>query len=73
MNTGTAAGSSEEAFDRFVTAIDQVRVTNQQTFDDIWNTQKEALPRNQVLYGVAGYLILMGLVAVGVIHRFREL
>ncbi len=73
LNTGTAAGSSEEAFDRFVTAINDVRVVNQQTFDNIWNTQKEVLPRNQVLYGVAGYLILMGLVVVGVIHRFREL
>jgi len=73
LNTGTAEGSSEEAFNRFVNAINDVRVVNQQTFDDIWNTQKEALPRNQVLYGVAGYLILMGLVVVGIIHRFREL
>lgn len=73
LNTGTAAGSSEEAFNRFVSAINDVRTVNQQTFDDIWNTQKEDLPRNQVLYGVAGYLILMGLVVVGVVHRYREL
>ncbi len=73
LNTGTADGSSEEAFNRFVSAINDVRVVNQQVFDDIWNTQRDSLPRNQVLYGVAGYLILIGLVGVGVIHRFREL
>ncbi len=73
LNTGTADGSSQEAFNRFVTAINDVRVVNQQVFDDIWNTQRDSLPRNQVLYGVAGYLLLMGLVGVGVIHRFREL
>ncbi|MBI1279269.1 MAG: hypothetical protein GC179_14170 [Anaerolineaceae bacterium] len=73
LNTGTADGSSEEAFNRFVNAIDEVRTVNQQVFDDIWNTQREDLPRNQVLYGVAGYLILMGLVVAGVVHRFREL
>jgi hypothetical protein len=60
LNTGTAPGSSEEAFNRFVSAIDDVRVVNQQEFDDIWDTQRDSLPRNQVLYGVAGYLILMG-------------
>ncbi len=73
LNTGTADGSSEEAFNRFVAAMDDVRIVNQQTFDDIWDEQKEVLPRNQTLYGVAGYLILMGLVGVGVVHRFREL
>ena len=73
LNTGIDAGSSEEAFNRFVSAINDVRVVNQKTFDDIWNTQSETLPRNQMLYGLAGYLILMGLVAVGVIHRYREL
>ncbi len=73
LNTGTADGSSEDAFNRFVSAMDEVRLVNQQTFDDIWDTQKELLPRNQTLYGVAGYLILMALVGVGVVHRFREL
>lgn len=73
LNTGIEAGSSEEAFNRFVSAINDVKSVNQQVFDDIWNTQREDLPRNQVLYGLAGYLILMGLVVVGVVHRFREL
>lgn len=73
LNTGTAEGSSEEAFNRFVAAINDVRVVNQQDFDNIWNTQRESLPRNQILYGLAGYLILMGLVGVGVLHRYREL
>jgi len=73
LNTGTADGSSEEAFNRFVSAMDDVRTVNQQVFDDIWNTQRDELPRNQVLYGLAGYLILMGLVVVGVVHRYREL
>lgn len=73
LNTGTADGSSEEAFNRFVSAMNDVRTVNQQVFDDIWNTQRDELPRNQVLYGLAGYLILMGLVVVGVVHRYREL
>ncbi len=73
LNTGTADGSSEEAFNRFVSAMNDVRTVNQQVFDDIWDTQRDDLPRNQVLYGLAGYIILMGLVVVGVVHRFREL
>lgn len=73
LNTGTADGSSEEAFNRFVNAINEVRVVNQGVFDTIWDTQRESLPRNQVLYGLGGYLILMGLVGIGVLHRYREL
>ncbi len=73
LNTGTADGSSEQAFNRFVAAMNDVRTVNQQVFDNIWNTQRDTLPRDQMLYGLAGYLILMGLVVVGVIHRFREL
>ncbi len=73
LNTGVAEGSSQEAFDRFVSAINEVRVVNQQVFDDIWDTQQASLPRNQVLYGVVGYLILMAMIGVGVLHRYREL
>ncbi len=73
INTGTATGSSEEAFNRFVAAINDVRIVNQKEFDNIWETQRETLPRNQSLYGLVGYLILMGMVGIGVVHRYREL
>jgi hypothetical protein len=73
LNTRADAGGSEEAFGRFVQAIEQVRSINRAIFDDIWNTQREALPRNQLLFGVAGYLVVMVFIILGVYHRYREL
>lgn len=73
LNTRSDAGGSEEAFGRFTQAIEQVNLINRAVFDNIWNTQRETLPRNQALFGVLGYLLLIGLVALGVYHRYREL
>jgi hypothetical protein len=73
LNTDTSPGTSEEAFNRFVKAMDELRSINRQVFDDIWNEQRDALPRNQVVYGLIGYLLVIGLVGLGVYHRYREL
>lgn len=73
LNTSADAGGSEEAFGRFAQAMEQVRSINRAVFDDIWNTQRDALPRNQVIYGVVGYLLVMLFVVLGVYHRYREL
>ncbi len=73
LNTRSDAGGSEEAFGRFTQAMEQVNQINRTVFDDIWNAQRDSLPRNQVLFGVLGYLLVMALVAVGIYHRYREL
>jgi hypothetical protein len=73
LNTDTSPGTSEEAFNRFVKAMDELRTINSQVFNDIWNEQRDALPRNQAVYGIIGYLLVMGLVGLGVNHRYREL
>lgn len=73
LNTQAEVGGSEEAFGRFVAAIERVNQLNRTVFDDIWNTQRDTLPRNQLLFGVVGYLLVMVLVIFGVYHRYREL
>lgn len=73
LNTGTEAGSSEEAFGQLVSAMNDVRQINREVFNNIWNDQRESLPRNETLYGVVAYLAVIGLVLVGVYHRYREL
>lgn len=73
LNTRNDSGGSEDAFGRFIQAIEQVNLINRSVFDDIWNTQRDALPRNQLLLGVLGYLFVMGLVVLGIYHRYREL
>jgi hypothetical protein len=73
LNTTPDVGGSEEAFDRFVQAMETERAINRSVFDNIWDTQRSALSRNQVLYGSVGYFVLVLLVIVGVYHRFREL
>jgi hypothetical protein len=73
LNTDTSPGTSEEAFNRLVKSMDTLRDINRQVFDTIWDTQHDALPRNQTLYGVLGYLAIIGLVALGVYHRYQEL
>ncbi|HEX2908121.1 MAG TPA: hypothetical protein VHO69_14725 [Phototrophicaceae bacterium] len=73
LNTSREAATSEEAFGRFQEAIETLRSINQQVFDDIWANQKEALPRNQLLYGLISYGVLVLLVVAGLYHRYREL
>jgi hypothetical protein len=73
LNTSTDSGSSQEAFDRFATAMDQVRDTNRQVFDDLWHSVSAELLANRLLYGLAGYAAIALLLVVGVYHRYREL
>jgi hypothetical protein len=73
LNTGADEGDSEAAFGAFVTAMNTVEAINREVFDDIWQQQQSQLPRNQIIYGIIANLIVIGLVAFGVNHRFREL
>jgi len=73
LNTRMDVGGSEEAFARFAQAMERVNQINRAVFDSIWNEQRDSLPRNQVFYGVLGYLLVMALVVFGVYHRYREL
>jgi hypothetical protein len=73
LNTGTDAGDSEEAYGRFVESIERVQTINRQVFDDIWKQRQVDLPRNRILFGVVGYLLLVVFMVAGVNHRYREL
>jgi hypothetical protein len=73
LNTKIESGTSEDAFNSFVQNIEEARSLNRLVFDEIWFAQQNALPRNQVLYGVVGYGLVIVLVLVGVYHRYREL
>lgn len=71
--TGTDPGQSAEAFNRFTQSIELERQINRDVFDNIWNTTRDALVSHKLLFGFAGYVLVMILIVVGVLHRFREL
>jgi hypothetical protein len=73
LSTGSLAGQSGEAFTRFSDAMNKERTINRNVFDDIWNTQKAALPLHRLLFGLIGFALVAILLVVGVYHRFREL
>lgn len=73
INTKVEPGNSEEAFARFAENIEEARSLNRLVFDNIWFTQQNTLPRNQVLYGLVGYALVILCVLLGVYHRYREL
>ncbi len=73
LNTGRQVGQSNEAFDRFVSAMEYEKTINRREFDKIWLEQQSALPTNNALLGFGGYLLLIVLIGAGVYHRFREL
>ena len=73
LNTSTDAGTSQEAFNRFVSAIDQVRDMNRAVFDQVWQSESQTLQTNRVLFGLIGYAAIALLVIVGVYQRYREL
>jgi hypothetical protein len=73
LNTGTDVGTSQEAFDRFATAMEQLRTVNRKVFDETWASASATLQRNRVLFGLVGYLLIAGLIVWGVYHRYREL
>ncbi len=71
--TGSDVGQSGEAFTRFTQAVEQERKINRDVFDRIWNDTRAALSLHQLLFGLGGYVLLIILLVVGVVHRFREL
>ncbi len=73
LNTEIADGTSQEAFNRFADAVNSERDINRSVFNDVWNSARATLTTNPVLFGIAGYLLVAVLIAVGVYHRFREL
>ncbi|MEP7292540.1 MAG: hypothetical protein ABI835_12200 [Chloroflexota bacterium] len=73
LNTSTEPGASQEAFDRFANAMEQVRTVNRKVFDDVWGSASASLQTNRVLFGLAGYTLIGFLIVFGVYHRYREL
>lgn len=73
LNTKVESGTSEEAFNRFTLAVADARSHSREVFDAIWDAQQNTLPRNQALYGVIGYGLVIVFVLLGVYHRYREL
>ncbi len=73
LNTSADPGTSQEAFNRFVTAMGSVRDMNRAVFDQVGQASSDALQRNRLLYGFVGYALIAVLVLVGVNHRYREL
>lgn len=73
FNTGMDAGNSQEAFERFESAMNELSTINRNVFDQIWQTERPILQANQLLLGFMGYLAIAVLVIAGVWHRFREL
>ncbi len=73
LNTGIQPGQSDEAFGRFVTAMEHEKAINRAYFDGIWQTEQTALLTNRIGLGLAGNGLVIVLLAVGVYHRYREL
>jgi hypothetical protein len=73
LNTEIADGTSQEAFDRFAAAMDEVRDINRAVFDEVGQAASQTLQTNRILFGFVGYAIVAVLLIVGVYHRYREL
>lgn len=73
LNTSTDAGTSQEAFDRFVSAMNSVRSMNRAVFDEVGQAASSTLQTNRIVFGLIGYALIAGLVLLGVNHRYREL
>lgn len=73
LNTGTDMGTSQEAFDRFTNAMEQLRDVNRKVFDETWASASATLQNNRVVFGLVGYLLIAGLIVWGMYHRYREL
>jgi hypothetical protein len=72
LNTGVDVGDSEEAYRRFVAAMLNVQTINRSVFDDIWQQQQTELPRNQVLFGILGYALILVMMNLGLYQRYQE-
>ena len=73
LNTTVDTGTSQDAFNQFVTAINQVRDVNHAVFDQVGQSASQTLQTNRILFGLVGYLVIGILLIVGVYQRYREL
>ncbi|MBI1258207.1 MAG: hypothetical protein GC204_12110 [Chloroflexi bacterium] len=73
LNTSSDPGTSQDTFNQFVTAINQVRDINHAVFDDVGQAATQTLQSNRILFGLFGYIAIGILLVVGVYHRYREL
>ncbi len=67
------AGGSAQAFTKFVDAMQEERLVNQQMFDSVWEREKSALSLYPLVLGVGGYSVLILFVIGGLFHRYGEL
>ncbi|MEO8392964.1 MAG: hypothetical protein ABI700_08220 [Chloroflexota bacterium] len=73
LNTSSDAGTSQEAFDRFATAINQLRDINHAVFDQVGQSATQTLQANRILFGLVAYVAIGILLVAGLYHRYREL
>jgi hypothetical protein len=73
LNTSIDAGKSQDTFNQFVTAINQVRDINHTVFDQVGQSATQTLQANRILFGLGGYLLIGIFLVSGVYHRYREL
>jgi hypothetical protein len=73
LNTSSDTGTSQEAFNQFATAINQVRDINHAVFDQVGQTATQTLQTNRLLFGLGGYILIGLLLIAGVYQRYREL
>ncbi|MFN8527295.1 MAG: hypothetical protein U0670_01635 [Anaerolineae bacterium] len=73
LNTQQEPGTSQAAFDRFTTAMNDISQVNRTAFDQIWDEEGVGLRANQILFAFAGFALIGVLALVGTLHRVREL
>jgi hypothetical protein len=66
-------GDSDVAFGKFVSAVEHEKQINLDQFDLVWQEAQNTLPSHRILFGFAGYLLIIILVCAGVYHRYQEL
>lgn len=73
LNIGTDEGQSDEAYQRFVAAIEAERQINLAVYDDTWADSRAMLDNHQRLYAIIGYLVVILACLGGTYHRYSEL
>jgi hypothetical protein len=73
LNTSSDSGTSQEAFNQFANAINQVRDINHTVFDQVGQSATQTLQSNRLLFGLLGSVLIGIFLVIGVYHRYREL
>lgn len=66
-------GDSNVAFGQFIDAVKSEKQINTDWFDRVWQQVQDSLPAHRLLFGMVGYMAVIGLLGLGVYHRYREL